>query len=444
MKILVIYTNTYRMLAPAPLGASLVAARLRQDGHQVRFLDLMFAKDPAAATAQAAAEVQPDLIAYSIRNVDNQSASQFFDPWPGLQRTVQAVREACAAPSLLGGTAFTTFPASYLEKLGADYGIAGDDLEPISRFVASLAAGRPDLTLPGLVYREGPAIRANPFAIHGYTDVSFDGWDFIDYRSYRRCFSSFWDAGIVTRTGCPFECVFCDTYRTFGRQHILRDPVQVAEEALALQHRGVRSAFLADAGFNRPLDHAKAVLEAFIRAGVRLGLTGVFEPGEADEEFARLYRRAGGQNLMLFAMSLSDPVLDRMRKPFHLEDVLTGADTLRRAGVTCMLYLTLGGPGETPATVDETLARADRMPVAYTLLDHGFRVQPGTALRDTAIAEGAIAPDDDGFRPTFYHSPETPAAMLSGRIKRYQAAHRWDGWRMIPMMVPMLWNKLRP
>src|SRR5512133_1299357 len=102
-KILVVYTNTYRMIAPAPLGASLVAARLRRDGHDVRFLDLMFASTPAAEAARVAAEFRPELVCYSIRNVDNQSCTQFLDPLPGIKSIVSAVRKVCPAPSLLGG-----------------------------------------------------------------------------------------------------------------------------------------------------------------------------------------------------------------------------------------------------------------------------------------------------------------------------------------------------
>lgn len=82
MNVLVIFTNTNRMLAPVPLGASLVASRLRHDGYHVRFVDLMFAKSPANAAAQAAREFQPDLVCYSIRNVDNQSSTEFVDPMP--------------------------------------------------------------------------------------------------------------------------------------------------------------------------------------------------------------------------------------------------------------------------------------------------------------------------------------------------------------------------
>jgi len=422
-----------------------VASRLRHDGHEVRLLDLMFARSPAVEAAQAAREFQPNLVGYSLRNVDNQSAVSFFDPLPSVKSVVSAVKEVCPAPSLLGGTAFSTFPVQYLQALEAEYGLAGDDLDPISAFVASLAAGQPDLSAPGLVFRADGAIRCNPFEIRGYADTRFDGWDLLDFRAYRRSFDSFWEAGIVARTGCPFDCVYCDTFRTFGREWVLRDPGQVAEELITLSRRyGVRSVFLADAGFNRPLDHAKAVMEAFIRARTRVSLSGVFEPGEVDAEFARLFRRAGGEMMMVFAGSLSDAVLEATRKPFVLSDVITGANTLREAGVPYALSLMLGAPGETKETVEETLSRGEKLPTVYTWIERGFRVEPRTALRDIAVAEGVISPDDDGFQAKFYHSPATPPAWLDDRMKAYTRAHQWSQVRGLPWMARLVWNKLRP
>lgn len=443
MKVLVLYTNTYRVFAPAPLGASLVAARLRRDGHEVRFLDLMFAHRPAVLAAQTAQEFQPELVCYSIRNVDNQS-SDFFDPLPGLRSVVAAVRGVSSATTLLGGTAFTTFPTQFLEALEADYGFAGDDLENIARFVASVAAGSPDHSVPGLVYRTAHGIAANPFAIRGYADIRFDNWDLLDLQSYRRCLTTFWDSGIVVRTGCPFQCIFCDYFKTFGRDYRFRDPDLIADEAMELQHRGARSVIFADAGFNRPLDHAKQVLEAFVRAGVRLNLTIIFEPGEIDTEFSRLFRRAGGLAAVIYANSLSDTVLSSMRKPFCVDDVVRGADLLREAGIERFLFLTFGGPGETPDTVEEALRVASRIRARRTLVDHGFRIQPDTPLHDIAIAEGAIAPDDDCFRATFYHSPATPPAMLASRLKRYRAETRWELVRALPFAAGLLWRKFRP
>jgi hypothetical protein len=189
MKVLMVYTNTYRMFAPAPLGASLVASRLRRDGHDIRFLDLMFARSPAVEAARSALEFKPDLVCYSIRNIDNQSPAPFFDPLPVIQSIGSAVHRAWPTPTLLGGTAFTTFPAQFLEALSAAYGIAGDDLDSVSRFVNSLAAGQADRTVPGLVYRAEDGIHCNPFAICGYAETVFDNWDF-DLRAYRHSLNS--------------------------------------------------------------------------------------------------------------------------------------------------------------------------------------------------------------------------------------------------------------
>ena len=165
----------------------------------------MFAKSPAKEAARAARQFKPDLICYSIRNVDNQSSMDFFDPLPTIKSIVSTAREAWPSPTLLGGTAFSSFPASSSEELNADYGITGDNLDPIARFVASLAAGRPDHSVPGLVYRVEQGTHQNPFTIRGYADTVFDAWDLVDFRAYRRSLTTFWDAGLVVRTGCPFN-----------------------------------------------------------------------------------------------------------------------------------------------------------------------------------------------------------------------------------------------
>lgn len=418
MNVMMVYTNTYRKYAPAPLGASLVASRLRKDGHDVRFLDLMFAESPALEAAKAALEFKPELVCYSIRNVDSQSAMDFFDPLPTIQSIVSAVRAAWPAPALLGGTAFTTFPAQFLQALGADFGITGDDLDAISRFVASLAAGRPDHAVPGLVFHSEEGVQCNPFTIRGYAGTTFDNWDFLDLPAYQASESADVDCGLVVRTGCPFECVYCDYHRTFGRRYVLRDPRLVAEEALELQKRGAQSVMFADAGFNRPLDHAKGVLRALHGAGVRLNLAAIFEPGEIDQEFVDLYRRAGGVGVLLYAESLSDEVIARWRKPFQADDVVRAGAMFSRAGIACFLSLTFGGPGETPETVEETLRVALAIGPAITSMGHGYRIQPETELHAIAIDEGVIAPDDDCFRATFYHSPATAPEMLAARLKR--------------------------
>jgi hypothetical protein len=119
MNILFVQTNTNTYLRPFPVGPALVAARLRGDGHELRFVDLMGEKHPARIAADAARESRPELVCFSIRNRDNQMMQRYDDPLPGVRDTIAAVREATEAPFLLGGTAFSTYPARILGYMSA-------------------------------------------------------------------------------------------------------------------------------------------------------------------------------------------------------------------------------------------------------------------------------------------------------------------------------------
>lgn len=431
MKILVVQTNTYRLLFPTPLGASLVAGRLRRDGHDVRFIDLMHALDPVQRVSEAAASFRPDLACFSIRNRDNMNPRDYLDPIPRITEIIDAVRKVAAAPALLGGSAFTTFPARILQATNAEWGIAGDDLETVARFVRSLPDGRPDLAVPGLVYRNGSGeIVENPFQIVGYRDVLFDNWDFIDFDACRK---GWWQAGVITRTGCPEHCTYCDTFHTFGNKFMLREPADVADDLLTLKRSGkVRSVFLVDAGFNRPLSHAKEVLSEILRRGAQLQLHAIFDPGVCDDEFLALFRRAGGTSLMLFAESLSDVVLRELQKPFGVAEMLRDTAAMRRAGVDFLFMPVLGAPGETRETVQETLRRSSQLGAAFVDFNIGLRIQPRTVLRERAVTEGLISSDDDCYEARFYISPATPRTWLEQQVKKYKRRHPFALLRCLP------------
>lgn len=442
MRILFVQTNTNTTLMPLPVGPAMAAWRLRREGHDVRFLDLMGERDPVAAARRATMEFQPDLACFSIRNRDNQSLLKYHDPLPGIRSIVEAVRVASmgtngtSAPALLGGTAFTTFPERMLEYFGAEYGMAGDALESMARFVTSLENGQAALDTPGLVYRDAAgAVRCNPFSITGYGEVDTGYHALIDVARYRR---TYWDAAVITRCGCPENCIYCDTFKTFGRSFILRDPEVIAEEMAMLRvTRNAQTVWLVDAGFNRPLDHAKAVLEELIRRGTRAVLYSVYDPGEGDEEFFRLYRRAGGGVFMMFAESMSDTVLEGLEKSFRYEHVLRDSRAIRAAGLDFMLMPTLGSPGETPATVEETLRRAPALGAVHMNFGIGWRIQPGTPLQRRAVEDGLIAADDDCWDAHFYISPDTPLDSLRDRLRRFRRRHFLLPLRMLSFMVRM-------
>lgn len=116
----------------------------------------------------------------------------------------------------------------------------------------------------------------------------------IDHRRYR---ASYNNACVVTKTGCPHRCAFCDAHASFGPRYAPRDPEAIVDDlrrdaAERGFHRG--DYFFIDAVLNEPLEWCKALLEAVTRLDHRILFMAVVEPtAQFDLELARLLRRAG-------------------------------------------------------------------------------------------------------------------------------------------------------
>jgi radical SAM superfamily enzyme YgiQ (UPF0313 family) len=438
MRILLIATNRYRLLASAPIGALAIADQLRRGGDEVALLDLMHARDPAAELTRALGRHRPELIGLSIRNRDNQSfGDDYHDPLPDLHEIMQTLRAHSDAPVLIGGTAVTTFPTQMLRETGADYGFAGDDPVLVQGLVDSLAAGRLDTEVPGLVWREHGTVRANPAQLSEALAQRFSGHENLDLRAYRR--RGYYDCGVLTHAGCNRGCMFCDAHVTFGRHPRLRDPAAVCDEMSALvRNHGARSLWLVNTGLNHPLDHAKELCARIAEARPGAGYACIIEPGDdIDAELARQMRRSGCQLAMIFATTLDDTVLERNAMPYRRHHIERTAQLLDEAGITYMLGLMFGLPGETLDGVEQSLDQGHRLGAVYQQTGVGFRIQPHTPLRDIAVAEGQLAADDDCFTPTFYSAREAPDKGVRARIRAHERAHPLRKLRYATMFARM-------
>jgi len=422
MRILLVYPNRNRYLCPAPIGMLLVGERLRRDGHDVRLLDLMHAKKPAEALTAALRGRQPELVAFSLRNVDNMTMSSLDQPLHDAAELADLTVKICDAPLLIGGSAVTTFPEQTRALLGADYALAGDDLDAFSRFVASVEKGAPDFSTPGLTAEKDGLLIRNPNKPCGYAAARFTGFDRLDLKTYER--KGFYACGVVTHSGCPNGCSFCDAHRTFGTEYRLREPRVVVEELTELRrkHR-VRSVWLVNSGINRPLEYGKELCARIAEARLGLLFGCIIEPGEFDAELARLLYRAGSSCAMIFGSTLSDAVLERNQPFYRRRDVIEAVRLLRDAKLDYFIGQMYGAPGETTASIEESLELCYQLKPAMILTGYGLRIQPDTPLREIAVREGVIAADDDGFQARFYLADGLTATDVGARIKSFRRRH---------------------
>jgi radical SAM superfamily enzyme YgiQ (UPF0313 family) len=427
-RVLLISANRERQPYPVvPNGLACVASALAQAGHDVRFLDLCFERDPVRAAAKAARDMRPSIVGVSIRNIDNSDAIALRHYTPEGRAIFSALRTAAPnAKIIAGGAAFGVAPEALFRDFGVDYAVAGDGERASVALVNALSRGEEAGSIAGIVrWVEGRVHFTPPGEdadLDSLPSPSLHRW--IDLRRYERHGATI---PIQTKRGCVYKCVYC-TYRNVeGWGYRTRDPERVADEIEELHRKaGVTNFDFVDSTFNSPPGHALQVCEAITRRTLRINLdTTNFTPATASTELLSAMRTAGFRTLGITAESASDAVLERLEKGFTAGKVREVADRIEKAGIRALWIFLVGGPGETEQTLEETLDfaawRLRRGDAVY--LTVGLRIYPGTTLHKIAITEGIVSEASTLLEPSFYFSPELQLDFAVDRLRKFAAHH---------------------
>jgi radical SAM superfamily enzyme YgiQ (UPF0313 family) len=427
MNVLVVGTNRYRNPIPVmPTGACVAAEAAERAGHSVRLLDLMFTRSPVRALERELQSFRPDVVGFSVRNIDNNDMMSPQDLCTGLAPLMQCVRSNSRATIVMGGGALAVMPAALLKATGADFAVLGDGEAVFPKLLGALASGEDANAVPGVAWLEGGAMRANP----GHTSHSLEDFLAPDYgrwlniKPYQRLLCI---AGVQTKRGCPFDCVYCTYPMAEGSTYRLCPPETVVKGIRRLVASGLRDVEFVDSVFNSPYEHAVAVCEALAEAGTgaRLHATSL-NPRFVDGPLLEVMHRAGFVSMGISAESASDPALAGLGKGYTAAELRHAADAVRQSPLPCLWMFLLGGPGETPDTVRETLAFAQEAvrPSDVAYLSVGIRVYPSTGLDSVARQEGSLRlSPEQMLKPCFYTPAEVEPDWILEEIDRFTAGH---------------------
>ena len=420
MKVLFVYSNRVRDLLPAPpVGLSYVASATADAGHAVQFIDLLLTARGLNKLRRALRRCQPDVVAISVRNIDNVIHQRLLTHLDELARQTAMIRAEGEAWIVVGGPAISILGYTALKHIDADFALLGEGEEGFPKLLAEIAGDRQYWRLPGVCVRgEAQLTEVSVRRSNGFGASGMERW--VNWRRYERLGAT-WP--IQCKRGCPLHCTYCTYPAIEGRAMRKRQPQEVVEEMRRIVREvGPRCFEFIDSVFNMPEVYAKELCEEIIRADLKVNLTTMgVNPRFLSQELLTLMKRAGFNSLMITPESASDTVLEIMRKGFTRDDAVRCAELVRKSGITSMWFFMLGAPGETKATAEETVSFAEQhlnWRACLPMFTTGIRILPGTELAVQAKEQGYIPADQDLVESVFYFSPEISETWLLQRVDK--------------------------
>jgi len=463
-----------------PLGLAYLAAVSEQRGDQVRVHDGDVEDTPLEAVIR---DFAPDIVGITA------NTTQITAAW----RDAELVHSLSKAHVVLGGPHPTSLPeesaakpfvdvvvrsegeATWLELLEwwelGTVSVGNDKLE--SREPTKTNAGSTDLpsdqSIRGITYQNaGGSVVSTPnrppipvqeldgmplpawhlFKLDRYTNLQ-PTVDQVDGRSLP----------ILTSRGCPYRCSYCSQIgprRWRGRSV---DSV-VAEWRWLVEEQGAAEIGVLDDSFNIDRRRVLEICQRLVEEGLDhvpwIMINGI-RANLADEEVLGAMKRAGCIRAAFGVESGNQQILDSVvDKQLTLEQVRSAFQAARTVGMETIGFFIVGLPGETEATMDDTIRFACELDpvVANFSIATPF---PGTQMYETVQAEGHILAENwDDFvffeGKARFEMPGLPAELVERKWKEaYRRFYlrprriartlgRKETWLRLPRTARMAWR----
>lgn len=238
-----------------------------------------------------------------------------------------------------------------LDDMGADiYVVEGQGELTLAQIVACLKEGGDLSKVPNLIYfNDGTLTRTKTVSENNSLDENA-----IDWRGFP---DEHLGPTIQTRTArsCAFKCSFCN-YPGRAGALTLASIDTIEKELNSLRELGnVRNAVFIDDTFNVPFPRFKEICRMMIRNKYNLNWFSYFRCSNSDEEAIQLMAESGCKGVFLGVESGSPSILVNMNKSATIEKYHQGIEWLRKYGILTFASMITGFPGETTATVNESI-----------------------------------------------------------------------------------------
>ena len=290
----------------------------------------------------------------------------------------------------------------------------------------------------GLAWRNGDQIILNPPRpfINSLDDLPIPMHELLPLQKYRMPYIRGPFTFIVTSRGCPAGCTYCIKHVSYQYSTRVRSPKLIMEEMWQLKNLGINNIHMYSDLFTVSRDQVVELCQLMIAENIQIKWMCNSRVDFVDEEMLGLMGKAGCRLISWGIESGNEQILKHARKGAYPEKAERALRWAKQAGIMNWGYFIIGLPGETEATIRQTIDFAKRLPLDIALF-HVAAPYPGTPFFFEVVKEGWFRQGTrweqvDMDKGTVLDYPELPAERLLYWQKR--AFREW-AFRPGPMMT---------
>ncbi|MFC2038812.1 B12-binding domain-containing radical SAM protein [Chloroflexota bacterium] len=359
-----------------PMGLAQLAAVLEEKGYRVNVVDAN------------ALKLDPDQVISRLSGAEVVGLTAMTPTISPALEIARAVKEALPEiPIILGGAHATLLPEETLAASPAvDVIVRGEGEETLIDLLQAMENKQPFEDIQGISYRKNSETINNPLR-PGTVDLDslpFLAYHLLPWQEYKphpphgRALPF---AVIITSRGCPYQCAYCSK-PVFGNNFRAQSPERVLDELIYFKDKlGVKEFAFYDDVFTLNKKRAHSISDGILQKGLKMHWTCETRVNLVDRELLKHMKQAGCYAIAYGIESASEEILGSICKDIEPGQVEEAIRLTREAGIQTVGYFMLGSPGETPATIRQSIDLAKKLKLDYAQFSITTPF-PGTRLYD--------------------------------------------------------------
>jgi radical SAM superfamily enzyme YgiQ (UPF0313 family) len=379
-----------------PYTLALIASLYREAGCEVRLVDLTAGRRTSA-----------DLIAQLDREGFTPTLILFPSTTPTLDADVAAMSELKArfgAPMFCFGPHASATPAASMQRAPNVDGMFVGEPEDAALQLAKLESIDQLGSIPSLTWRPSTPLGAGTIVPHtaqgtysGFQQMPYPAWDLVPLASYSLPLVNRPYVLVETSRGCPYACDFCVAPIHQGHKFRERSAKALVDEIeRGYREFGIDFFYLWGDTVTLNVKSFSAFCEELIARNLPIRWFGNARADNlTDPAFVHRLRKAGCWMLAMGIETESEDIRKNMVKRLERQKIRLAIDNMRDAGIRSFAFFIFGYPGESLATINQTIEYAIELNPDFANF-YPAVPYPGTELYNKVKRDGTLTEEDWG------------------------------------------------